>query len=433
MTRIMHPASLANLLAFCLICLSFAGIARAQSEAPSEPPSAPRLREANADFAFRYFRVAAEAHPEANTLLMPWGLSYTFGLLQNGASDKAKKEIETGFGFQGLTSEGINESFAYLHFRLAGEPGPQPPPRQPLIIMEANRYRGLRFSSHFWLKSPLQYRPEFLATNERHYRHYLHRLPDNPHAALQEINATVRADTAGAVTETFSALEKEHFVLLSTTNLQCGWGKPFNEQKTQDAAFYLLSGKQTIVPMMADDGLYRYVRAEGFQAIELHCDNYRLQILLPDKDSSLHALRQQLNLTNWREWVSSMKTIHINLKLPRFKITGAENVRQHLEKMGVQEVFGSFQSLRPMVTVAEGGQLTQAVERTSLEVDEHGLRAGSVVGVGGVLGGILAGPPPPEFVVDRPFLFVISHWDGTVLYIGMVLDPIPMKLRSEGR
>jgi serpin B len=185
--------------------------------------------------------------------------------------------------------------------------------------------------------------------------------------------------------------------------------------------------------MMESDGLYRYLRAEGFQAAELHCDNYRLQFFLPDRDSNLHALRRRMTLANWREWISSMKTQHINLKIPRFRITGSENAKQHLEKMGVQEVFSSFQALRPMVTVAEGAYLTQGIEKTLLEIDEQGIRAGSVFGVGGVLGGILSAPPPPEFVVDRPFLFVISHRDGTVLYLGMVVDPIPMKPRSEPR
>jgi serpin B len=62
--------------------------------------------------------------------------------------------------------------------------------------------------------------------------------------------------------------------------------------------------------------------------------------------------------------------------------------------------------------------LSTVVHKTYIRVDEEGTEAAAVTG------GVMAVSRPPEFAVDRPFLFTISDADtGTILFLGAVTDP----------
>ncbi len=65
----------------------------------------------------------------------------------------------------------------------------------------------------------------------------------------------------------------------------------------------------------------------------------------------------------------------------------------------------------------------QAWQQAVLRVDEEGTRAAAVTEIG-VAGGAAPAPEPVEFVVDRPYLFVVGDGEtGLPLFLAAVLDP----------
>jgi serine protease inhibitor len=60
-----------------------------------------------------------------------------------------------------------------------------------------------------------------------------------------------------------------------------------------------------------------------------------------------------------------------------------------------------------------------------VRIDEKGIDAQAVTGIGGVVGGVGAVSEPPTFLLfNRPFLFTLADHDThAVLFAGAVLDP----------
>ena len=110
----------------------------------------------------------------------------------------------------------------------------------------------------------------------------------------------------------------------------------------------------------------------------------------------------------------------VQLTLPRFSFTwGSESLKDALISLGMVDAFNmgvaDFTGINPT------GELfiSDVVHQAFIGVDEYGTEAAAATAV------ILAGyaGPPPEFTVDRPFLFFIRDATGLILFAGQVLDP----------
>lgn len=65
----------------------------------------------------------------------------------------------------------------------------------------------------------------------------------------------------------------------------------------------------------------------------------------------------------------------------------------------------------------------KAMQKAYIDVDEEGTEAAAVTGIGMLTASSLP-PPPIEFIVDRPFLFVLrDEMTGADLFVGRIARP----------
>ena len=108
----------------------------------------------------------------------------------------------------------------------------------------------------------------------------------------------------------------------------------------------------------------------------------------------------------------------VNLSVPRFSVSGSTDLKNVLAAVGATDVLEADKADFSPLTAAEGMFLSSAEHTARVEIDEDGVTAAAYT----VLA--LAGGMPPEevidFVLDRPFLFVITGFDGSLLFSGIV-------------
>ena len=105
--------------------------------------------------------------------------------------------------------------------------------------------------------------------------------------ARQEINQVIAEQTAGRISDLLGpgVLDAStSLVLASAVYLKAAWAHPFPAGATQGAPFHPDSGIQVTVPTMRLRARLRYLRGDGFQAVELPYAGSRLGlvIVLPD-------------------------------------------------------------------------------------------------------------------------------------------------------
>jgi serpin B len=177
--------------------------------------------------------------------------------------------------------------------------------------------------------------------------------------------------------------------------------------------------------MMRQTGeTYRYYRGEAFQAVSLPYgkeERMSMDIFLPDRDSSLDALHQQLTAAQWEKWTAQFERRQGMIRLPRFSLEYETQLKDALSALGMGVAFDCNNANFTQM-YAPGACLSFVKQKTFVEVNEEGTEAAAST----VVGAVPTSAMPENFVmvVDRPFFFAIrDNETGTVLFMGSVVEP----------
>ena len=114
------------------------------------------------------------------------------------------------------------------------------------------------------------------------------------------------------------------------------------------------------------------------------------------------------------------KPMMVNLSMPKFDVVSDLDLRDGLMELGIQDVFDKeIADFSPLTQAVEEIFLSQAKHAARVTVDEKGVEAAAYTVLMMEAGGSMM-PEAVDFVLDRPFLFVITSEDGLPLFAGVV-------------
>jgi serpin B len=212
-------------------------------------------------------------------------------------------------------------------------------------------------------------------------------------------------------------------VLMNAVYLKAVWAKKFEEAATKEGDFTLAGGEKTKVPMMhlMGEGLRYYGKGGVFHAIELGYRDcpWSMVVMVPRPGHAVGEVEGWLTAARLEEMVGEMEVEELGLSLPRWKVRCRTDLGPVLKEMGVRR---AWESGADFSGVSEGTALCLArvTHEAVVEVDEKGTvaAAGTLVAEG------MASDRPRQFVVDRPFVFVVrDRVTGGILFLGRVGDP----------
>jgi len=111
----------------------------------------------------------------------------------------------------------------------------------------------------------------------------------------------------------------------------------------------------------------------------------------------------------------------VNLSVPKFDVASTQDLSDGLKAMGAEDVFTEHVAEFTKLTSDSPIYLTGANQSVRVQIDEEGVKAATYI----EFPGAGAAAPPEEivdFVLDRPFLFVITN-DRLPLFAGCVNNP----------
>jgi serpin B len=257
--------------------------------------------------------------------------------------------------------------------------------------------------------------------------------------ARREINQFIAEQTAGKISDLLSpgvVSAATSLILASAVYLKAAWAHPFPVGATQDAAFYLNPGHpdpgtQVTVPTMRVRARLRYLRADGYQAVELPYAGARLGmvIVLPDpapgpasgdpSDPDLGLA--DLGLGGLRAGLAPRQ---VSLALPRFKVTSGFALRPVLAALGMPLAFTDEADFSG-ITTAQRLRIDEVVHQAYIDVNEAGTEAAAATALVMTASARFMNPEPPvEMIVNRPFRFALTDLrSGLPLFLGRVTDP----------
>lgn len=214
--------------------------------------------------------------------------------------------------------------------------------------------------------------------------------------------------------------------LASTVNMQAKWTEKFARKNNTDGLFHAPGGDVECTFMNKQEYQTYYYWGESYGAVSLGlAGSNRMWFILPDEGKSVDDVLQDPHLLNafLGEKTENKKYVKVNLSLPIFDIQSSMDLREGLENMGILNIFdGNFSDFTTALPEETWVYISSIDQATRLSIDEDGLTAASYI----VIPGATAAEPPEEiidFVLDRPFLFVVTGANDLPLFTGVINQP----------
>lgn len=391
---------------------------------PSEPASPPALApEAEAAIARSTVAFAVDLHKAlasrpGNLFVSPASISIAFAMVQAGAAGETADELAKAFHYDGVPDVGAG--FAAILARWDGASG-------GLELDVANRLFG---------EKTVAFEQPYLDLTGKLFGAPLEPMSfvSEPEPSRERINAWVAERTRDKIKDLMpggSVTPETRLVLVNAVYFHGKWSDPFEPGVTDGAPFHGTAGDET-VKMMHRQHYLQHAVATGASAqlVQLPYEGgeFGMVIVLPDDAKGLPALEQALTAEALSSWIDGVSGKEVALSLPRFTVepTEALTLRKVLEPMGVRTAFDASKADFTKIAPASAQLvISEAYHKAFVKVDESGTEAAAATAVGMKAGAAAPSEPPVQFVVDRPFLFLIRDLrSGAILFMGRYVDPV---------
>ena len=281
-------------------------------------------------------------------------------------------------------------------------------------------------ASSLWMDKSIDYNKETLKTltDFYHASTFAGKMGDSSYSAA--LRSWLNEQTGNMLKNSVDNLnfDPETVMAIATTvYFKAKWDDEFKESGNTEAIFHGVSGDKSCTFMnQQSHGMYYY--GEKFGAAYRRLENSgKMWFILPDEGVTINELLESEAIEKFfasdKEWASS-KYIKINMSLPKFDIDSDITLDDGLKNLGLNDIFDPQKSdFSPLVGNSQRLALSSAKHAARIIVDEVG-----VTGTSYTLLPMAGAAEPPkdevDFVLDRPFIFVITGQTDMPLFIGVV-------------
>ena len=247
----------------------------------------------------------------------------------------------------------------------------------------------------------------------------------------EETNFALRSwlnDKTGGLVDKLSDIELDPttiMTLASTIYFNAKWDSEFAESKTKPDTFHSPVG-DIECDFMNKKTYMDYYWGEKFSAVYKNLENSgSMWFILPDEGVSIDTLlsdEQMMSFlfANKYTWKNS-KFLEVTFSVPKFDVQSDMDLSEGLKNLGITDCFDTKNSNFSPVT-DETMAISKVQHGAGVKIDEKGIIA-SAFTLMPTLGSTEPSGDKIDFILDRPFIFVITGSDGLPLFVGIVNQP----------
>lgn len=288
-------------------------------------------------------------------------------------------------------------------------------------------YEICYLANSLWLDAGLRYEQETMDALAYHHYASIFQTDLQEDGAGKALRTWLNNNTGGLLedyTKNSGFSPDAVLTLASTIYLQATWSKEFDPAKNTRDIFHAPSGDRGVTFMNKKLSQMNYYWGDSFGAVSLGLKNRtQMWFFLPDADKTVDdVLRDGQYLSYLAGNTEDYKYMKVNLSVPKFDIHSGCDVAGMFRELGITDVFNLGTADFTAITSDTPVVITGVNQAARVVVDEQGVKAAAYLEIPGAGSAM----PPEEiidFVLDRPFLFVIATYQGTPLFTGVVNEP----------
>ncbi len=368
----------------------------------------PSLVGANTEFGFNIFKGLTLEDKDTNIFISPLSMLLALAMAYNGAVGETNLAMGDALEFSGLDLEELNSGFSDLI----------------IAIENADSDIDMAIANSIWYKKGFEPEEDFIERNEKYYASEIKELDFSKADAVDIINGWISDATRKKIEKMLSEIPPDVIMyLINAIYFKGNWTYEFDESLTIDEDFNLLDGSSKKVPMMVQRGNFKYFEGDDFSSVRLPYgqDKMAMYMVLPDSGVEVDTTIESFDQDSWNEATRSFSEAEVNIHMPRFKMEyGIKLLNTVLEDLGMEIAFGPAADFSG---IAPGIFISRVLHKAVIEVNEKGSEAAAVTVVE-MVESAMPEVKTAEFIVDRPFFFIIADdRSGSILFMGKVIEP----------
>ena len=278
-----------------------------------------------------------------------------------------------------------------------------------------------------WLRNNVEYKSDTLSRlAENYYASSFSGVPGS-----EEMNQALQKwtddNTGGLLKEYTDKMKTDPYTIMeivSTIYYKASWEICFRKDETTQEIFHGSLGDTTVDMMkrISSDSVYI---SDKFVATKTAVnDGGYMYFILPNEDVDVNELLsdpEAMGLSKGTD-IEQGKWIwrELYLSVPKFKVSYKTDLTEALKALGVTDVlFFDSADFSPLTEKVKNIFLNKAEHAAMLEIDEEGITGAAYTELGATGGG---DPELEEyhFVLNRPFAFILTSRDQSILFSGIV-------------
>ncbi len=356
------------------------------------------------NFAFDLLRTTVRASEEPNTFISPLSVSMALSMTLNGAQGQTAEEMKQALRASDYTMDEINDYNQTL--------------REALLKVDPSTQLGI--ANSIWAKHGFPVKETFTQTNRDYYDAEV-RTEDFSVNTVKLMNQWCSDKTKEKIPEIIKEIPSDAVLyLINAVYFKGIWISQFKKNQTKKESFLAENGQSKEVEMMHQEASFNHATDDQAAYLELPYGNqaFSMVVMLPNEGKSTQDVLEHLNPSIWNGLSFIGKTV--NLKLPRFKIELEYQMEKKiLPDMGMKLPFVAGADFRGIADAPLN--ISQVIHKTFLDVNEEGTEAAAATLVGIEFTTAPSTPQRVDFIVNRPFVFLIrENSTGVILFAGKI-------------
>jgi len=371
------------------------------------------------DFSFKLFQSVAANSQGKDILISPLGVVYSLDLISNGAGGHTKQLLKQQLGTSKFNQDDINAL------------------RRKMMLCHAKVVEDeLGYKSAFLKSSNLflyhdngqNINQDFI--NAIGHNYFADCMPFFEQNDAQQIVDKWNKDTIQGLIKDIKKNEISDNLIINTLLFKASWTNEFENAKPD--TFYVAKDKVSMVNMMRltdEDRSLRYMQNEHYAMLRMPYDIripfvgcFCMDVLLPNENLSVDSLIQQLDMNQYEKSTRRLdKYDIIKVRFPKFQVKSSIDLNSTLAAIGLSELFSKNADFSQMSDSPL--YLNKMMQDVEIEVDEKGTLAQAVtitelsaLSEDAIKDKI---PTMAEFYANRPFIYFIRDYFGSLCFAGV--------------
>jgi serine protease inhibitor len=357
----------------------------------------------NTDFGIKMFtQLCSKAgNKNGNVTFSPLSMEYLLGMIANGASDDARKEMLTAMNYGEANIQSVNSMYE----------------KMTKMLYQSDTNVQLKLANSAWVRNDFAIHQAYKDTlNKVFFAPITNINFKNTSEAQNIINKWCDKYTNGLIKKTsLEVQESMKMVLANATYFKGTWKNKFDEKKTAKDDFTCADGSVEKVDMMNRTGDIAYAATDDYQMVVLPYGNgaFSMTLILPKEGKDIDKIASAIDWTK-----TDTASTNLSLYVPKFKKESHwADFDTTLMELGILKI---FKDGNPLAEIANNLCVSVITQDVCIDVNESGTEA-AAVSTGGMVTSSNPNLGSEKLKFNRPFLFSIKeHSTGATLFIGKI-------------